>query len=88
MTGRNGAGSTSMPGDELIPEPQVSNDRAVALAARPDDDTGTELATRARIRTDGPIGRAISVTLGFGDGIMVRRQLRGLARRCGAATSA
>jgi hypothetical protein len=45
----------------------------------------TNLTTRARIRTDGPLGRAISVGLGLGDGVMVRRQLRGLVARCGVA---
>ncbi len=57
----------------------------LAYRLDPIGDGGTNLLTRARIRTDGPIGRAISIGLGLGDGIMVRRQLRGLAKRCGAA---
>jgi len=173
-----GDGSGPMPGDELITEPHVSNDRAVSLGApredvfawlaqmgfgragwysydwidnlgrrsadrihpewqvrgageqisggpiafdvthyrRPDhlvlalpdrrvvghrlwftlayrleplgsEGAATRLVTRARIRIDGPAGRAMSAGLGWGDGIMVRRQLRGLAMRCGTAVS-
>lgn len=61
----------------------------LAYRLRPIDSDGsaTGLTTRARIRTDGPLGRAISAALGFGDGIMVRRQLRGLSVRCGAVST-
>ncbi|MEL6986003.1 MAG: hypothetical protein AAFO29_26465, partial [Actinomycetota bacterium] len=44
---------------------------------------GTRLVSRARIRVDGPIGRPATALLGAGDGVMVRRQLLGLADRCG-----
>ncbi|MEM7273403.1 MAG: hypothetical protein AAF547_10015 [Actinomycetota bacterium] len=43
----------------------------------------TRLVTRARIRIDGPVGRPAAALLGFGDGLMVRRQLLGLRTRCG-----
>lgn len=46
--------------------------------------TGTRLVTRARARVDLPGGILIErLLLGPGDGIMVRRQLLGLARRIG-----
>ena len=44
---------------------------------------GTRLVSRARIRVDGPLGRPLTAAIGLGDGIMVRRQLLGLAERCG-----
>lgn len=44
---------------------------------------GTRLVSRARIRVDGPVGGPLTALLGAGDGIMVRRQLLGLAKRCG-----
>ncbi|MEM9561603.1 MAG: hypothetical protein AAGA93_03230 [Actinomycetota bacterium] len=45
--------------------------------------SGTRLVSRARIRVTGPLGRPATAMLGAGDGIMVRRQLLGLAERCG-----
>ncbi len=47
--------------------------------------TGTRLVSRARIRVAGPLGRPATAVLGAGDGVMVRRQLLGLAERCGRA---
>ncbi len=44
---------------------------------------GTRLVSRARIRVAGPLGRPATAALGAGDGVMVRRQLLGLAERCG-----
>lgn len=44
---------------------------------------GTRLVSRARIRVAGPLGRPLTAALGSGDGVMVRRQLLGLAERCG-----
>lgn len=44
--------------------------------------TGTRLVTRMRARIDAPGGRLVArYLLGPGDGVMVRRQLRGLAMR-------
>lgn len=57
---------------------------AYRLASLGPNDNATRLDTRARIRIDGPLGRMMSAALGFGDGIMVRRQLKGLEARCGA----
>ena len=43
---------------------------------------GTRLVTRARIKVDLPFGRVLErLILGPGDGLMVRKQLRGIARR-------
>ncbi len=51
--------------------------------------TGTRIVTRARARIDGLFGIPASLALRVGDAVMVRRQLIGLARRCGGeATSA
>ncbi len=47
-------------------------------------DTRTRLVSRARARIDGPLGRVLVPMLCLGDGVMVRRQLLGLQRRCGA----
>lgn len=48
-----------------------------------DDPAGTRLVTRVRARIDAPGGRlAERLVLGPGDGVMLRRQLLGLARRC------
>ena len=46
--------------------------------------TGTRLVSRARLHVDGPAGTMLSRALLFGDGVMVRRQLRGLRLRCEA----
>ncbi len=56
----------------------------LAYRLQPIDGGATQLDTRARIRIDGPAGRVLATALGFGDGMMVRRQLRGLVKRCGA----
>ncbi len=58
------------------------------LAYRLDPVTGagpttTRLVSRARFSIVGPLGRPASAALGFGDGVMVRRQLLGLRDRCG-----
>lgn len=45
--------------------------------------TGTRIVSRARARIDGVLGAPASLALRVGDGVMVRRQLIGLARRCG-----
>lgn len=58
-------------------------DFTLAYRLRPLDAGATRLVSRARIRIDGPLGRPATMALGAGDGIMVRRQLLGLARRCG-----
>jgi hypothetical protein len=42
---------------------------------------GTRLVTRVRIRINFPGGRLAAKLLGIGDGVMVRRQLKNLARR-------
>ena len=48
-----------------------------------DDPAGTRLVTRVRARIDAPGGRLVErLVLGPGDGVMLRRQLRGIARRC------
>ncbi len=47
------------------------------------DGGGTRLVSRARIVVTGRLGRPATAALALGDGIMVRRQLLGLARRCG-----
>ena len=53
----------------------------LAYSLRPDR-RGTRLVTRVRARIDAPGGRAIErFLLGPGDGIMLRRQLLGLAER-------
>ena len=47
------------------------------------DPTGTRLVTRMRARIDVPGGRFLEhFILGPGDGIMVRKQLLNIARRC------
>lgn len=46
--------------------------------------TRTRLVSRARLNVDGPAGPMLSRALLFGDGVMVRRQLRGLQQRCEA----
>lgn len=62
---------------------RVSFSLAYELNAVP---TGTRLVTRARARVDLPFGRLVeTLVLAPGDGIMVRRQLRGLAQRTGHA---
>lgn len=55
------------------------------LGPGPDEGGGsaTRLVSRARIRVSGPLGRPATAALGAGDGVMVRRQLLGLALRCG-----
>ncbi|MEL7156579.1 MAG: hypothetical protein AAFN30_08265, partial [Actinomycetota bacterium] len=45
-------------------------------------DGGTRLVSRARAAVAGPLRRPLTWALGVGDGIMVRRQLLGLADRC------
>lgn len=45
--------------------------------------TGTRLVSRARIKVGGLVGGPATVLVGAGDGVMVRRQLLGLAERCG-----
>ena len=73
--------------DKGLPGHHLSFTLAYRLQPLEDrSDGATRLLTRARIRIDGPAGRVLSKALGFGDGIMVRRQLRGLTRRCGRAT--
>jgi hypothetical protein len=57
--------------------------RLKRLDADTDTGPGTRLVSRARIRVDGPIGWPLTALLGAGDGVMVRRQLLGLAERCG-----
>jgi hypothetical protein len=44
---------------------------------------GTRIVSRARARVDGPLGLPAALALRLGDTVMVRRQLIGLARRCG-----
>lgn len=46
--------------------------------------SGTRLTSRARLNVGGPAGRLLSKGLLFGDGVMVRRQLRGIRQRCEA----
>lgn len=58
-------------------------DFTLAYQLEPRAPVGTTLTVRARTRIDGPGGELASRALLVGDGIMVRRQLRGLARRCG-----
>jgi len=49
-----------------------------------DNPSGTRLVTRMRARTNAPGGALFDrLLLAPGDGIMVRKQLRTLARRCG-----
>jgi hypothetical protein len=50
------------------------------------DRAGTRLVSRARATVAGPLGRPLSAALTVGDGVMVRRQLLGLAQRCGRAS--
>ncbi len=45
---------------------------------------GTRLISRVRIKIDGPAGRLLSSALLLGDGVMVRRQLLGIKKRCEA----
>ncbi len=45
---------------------------------------GTRLVSRARLRIAGPLGAIASRALLLGDGVMVRKQLLGLALRCEA----
>ena len=45
-------------------------------------DGGARLVSRARARIDGPLAKPLTALLEVGDGIMVRRQLLGLAERC------
>ena len=45
-------------------------------------DSGTRLVSRVRLAVDGPAGLPLSKALLIGDGLMVRRQLRGLQERC------
>ena len=60
-------------------------DFTLAYDLRPTED-GTRLVTRARARIDVPGGVLLErLILEPGDGIMVRKQLLGLARRVGAA---
>ena len=60
----------------------------LAYELRPEGD-GTRLVTRLRVRLRVPGGRLIEqLILGPGDGIMVRRQLLGLAARTANNTSA
>lgn len=46
--------------------------------------SGTRLTTRTRLNVEGAGGRLLSRGLLFGDGVMIRRQLRGLRQRCEA----
>ncbi len=48
----------------------------------PKADGGTRLVSRARTRIEGPLATPLTAALEVGDGIMVRRQLLGLAERC------
>ncbi len=47
-----------------------------------DQVAATRLVTRARATIGGPMDRVLNPALRIGDGIMVRRQLLGLAERC------
>ena len=69
--------------DQGLPGHRV--DFSLAFRLRPVEGPrgGTRLVSRARIRVTGPLGRPATAALGSGDGIMVRRQLLGLAERCG-----
>ena len=53
--------------------------RAVAR----DNGTQTRLISRARAHVSGPLSTVINPLLAAGDGLMVRRQLLGLQKRCG-----
>ena len=57
-------------------------DFTLAYDLRADGHASTRLVSRARIRISGPLGRSLAPGLGLGDGVMVRRQLLGLADRC------
>lgn len=48
----------------------------------PAADGGSRLVSRARARVEGPLAKPLTTLLEMGDGIMVRRQLLGLAERC------
>lgn len=48
----------------------------------PVGDRSTRLTVHARAAIDGPAGQILARLLLMGDGVMVRRQLRGLRRRC------
>jgi hypothetical protein len=61
--------------------------RAQEIPRRPSG-PDTRLVSRARARIEGPAGGLLTKALTVGDGIMVRRQLLGLAERCGQPTSA
>jgi hypothetical protein len=50
-------------------------------------DAGTRLVSRARASIRGPLGPVANPALCIGDGLMVRRQLLGLADRCGRVSS-
>jgi hypothetical protein len=60
----------------------------LAYETRPTADGGTRLVSRARARVAGPLGAILARLLAWGDGVMVRRQLRNLkARAEGAAAT-
>ncbi len=69
--------------DRTMPGHRIDFSLAYRLRSRPEPDGGTRLVSRARMRVTGPLGRPATIALGIGDGLMVRRQLLGLARRCG-----
>jgi uncharacterized protein YndB with AHSA1/START domain len=58
-------------------------DFTLAFRLSPLRNDGTRVVSRARAAVRGPIGEAAVRGLLIGDGIMVRRQLLGLAERCG-----
>ena len=70
--------------DQHLPGHRVDFTLAYRLRPLRSDGGGTRLVSRARIRVSGLLGRPLTAAIGAGDGVMVRRQLLGLAARCGS----